>query len=578
MKQELLRGSRSRILAAAILIIAAVFVIRLFYLQVIQHGHYTELARAEQQSRFEIPATRGVIYAKNGDEAVKLVMNQTVYTVFADPVTVTEKDEIVQTLKDVAGANLRDGYEEMLDNTDSRYQVLATKLTTQQRDMIAEKNYYGIGFQAVSQRVYPEGDMAGQLLGFVNAEGDGAYGIEGYLDEMLKGTDGLLQAVTDVRDVPLTIGDDNIRIEPQDGANVVLTIDRNIQSKVEDTLEVAAKRTGADEVSAVIMDPDSGEVMAMANYPSYDPAEYYAVDDAALFNNNTISGPYEPGSTVKTLTMSAAVDTNVARPSDTFVNTDSITIGDRTISNAYKGITGTISFQTAMQWSLNTGFVTLAQRMGNGSEITYGARETMYEYYHDRFRLGQQTGIELANEATGTVVSPEQGGNAVRYSNMSFGQGMESTMIQVASAFSSAVNGGLYYQPTVIDGFVENGEFLEEDAREPVATDVVSANTSATLRQMLYEARQAGFPGADKAGYTVGGKTGTSQVIRDGAYSDKETIASYVGFGGRDDPEYVIMVQVSGEDKIFGGAQDALPIFTELSNWMISYLKLSPKG
>lgn len=417
------------------------------------------------------------------------------------------------------------------------------------------------------------------MLGFVNTEGVGNYGIESALNDELNGTDGLLQAVTDVRNVPLTVGNNNVRIPKQDGKNIVLSIDRTIQSKVEQALVSAAERTGASNVSAIVLNPKNGEVMAMANLPTYSPGEYFKVEDVAAFNNNVISGPYEPGSTIKAFTMATAIDKNVAKPTDTFVNTDSIRVEDRTISNATKGQTGTITFQTAMQWSLNTGFVTLAQRLGNGSEITPAARETIYDYFYNKFRFGQRTGIQLANEATGIVIAPDQPtGNAVRYSNMSFGQGMETTMIQVAASYAALINGGNYYAPTLISGYVENDEYVRNDQPDPAAKGIIKPSTSAEIRNMLTTARAAGFPGADRAGYRIGGKTGTSQVIKNGQYSTTETIASYVGFGGADQPEYVIMVQVSGENREFQGARDAMPIFTDISNWMIEHLKLQPKG
>lgn len=579
MKFELTKGSRSRILAVAILLIAAIFVGRLFYLQVIQHDYYVALAAEEQQSRFVIPANRGMLYAKSGDEPVQLVMNQAVYTVFADPKIVTEEEEIVASLKEIAGGNTRPEFEKLLEKKDSRYQILATKLSRVQADKLKEKGYSGIGFQENSQRVYPEGALAAHVLGFVNAEGVGNYGIEGALNDELNGKDGVLQAVTDVRNVPLTVGNNNVRIPKQDGKNVVLSIDRSVQSKVEQALVSAAERTGATNVSAVVLNPKNGEVMAMANLPNYSPGEYFKAEDVAVFNNNVISGPYEPGSTIKAFTMATAVDKNVAKPTDTYVNTDSIRVEDRTITNATKGRTGTITFQTAMQWSLNTGFVTLAQRLGDGTQITQGARETMYDYFYNKFRLGQRTGIELANEATGSIIAPNQPtGNAVRYSNMSFGQGMETTMLQVAASYGALINGGNYYTPTLIDGYMEEGQYVENDQPEPSAKGIIKPSTSNEIRQMLITARAAGFPGADRAGFDVGGKTGTSQVIENGQYSTNETIASYVGFGGADEPEYVIMVQVSGKDREFQGARDAMPIFTDISNWMIEYLKLQPKG
>lgn len=576
MKLDLLKGSRSRILAGLLIIITAVFIGRLFYLQVIQHEHYKALADAEQIKPLTIPAKRGLIYAMDGDTPVPLVLNETVYTLFADPSVVDDPDKVVEVVRRIAGGNTRSTIKELLERTDTRYQILATKLTRAQADKIKEESLSGIGFQANSQRVYPEGSLASQVLGFVDADGNGQYGIEGKLNEQLKGKDGLLKSVTDVNDVPLTIGDRNISEPAINGVNQVLTIDRNIQAKAQQALKDGLKRTGATNASMIVIDPQTGRVMAMANLPDYNPAKFNTVTNAARFNNNIISNPYEPGSDIKTFTMAVGVDKGVVKASDTFINTDSIRVEDRIITNAYKGITGEITFQTALNWSLNTGFVTVAQRLGDGKSITTGARQTIYDYFYKRFGLGQLTGVELTNEQKGIVISPqEQEGNAVRYSNMVFGQGMDVTMIQVAAAFSSIINGGNYYKPTVLAGTLDDGIFTQNEIAEPTTT--LKKTTSDHIRQMTLTARQSSFPGIDKAGYQVGGKTGTSQVVENGVYSKTDTIGTYLGFGGGKTPRYVIMVEVSGKGKAFAGAQDAMPIFTEMSNWLLDYLKVQPQ-
>ena len=579
MKLELLKGSRSRILAAVVLGIMAVFVLRLFYLQVLQHDHYVTLAKQEQESRFVIPASRGLIYAKSGNDPVQLVLNETVYTVFADPVTVDKKNDVVDILRKVAGGNVRSNFDTLIDNKASRYQILATKLTRVQADKIKEAGLHGIGFQEVSQRVYPEKQLAAQILGFVNTTGQGNYGIESYLNNDLKGKDGLLQAVTDVSNVPLTIGNNNISIPKQDGKNIVLTIDRNVQSHVESALAAGLQRTGAKQGSVLVMNPKNGKVLAMANLPTYNPAEYNKVEDVAAFNNNTVSAPYEPGSDVKTYTLATGIDKGVVKTSDTYNNTDYIKIDDRTISNATKGHTGNITFQTALTWSLNTGFVTVAQRLGDGKNITKSARDAMYDYFHNRLGLGGLTGIELANEAPGTVISPDEAdGNAVRYSNMAFGQGLDATLIQVASGFSALVNGGDYYKPTIIDGVMTETGFVKNPAPTALRKAVVAKSTSDQIIQATHDARAVSFGATDKTGYYIGGKTGTSQVIVNGQYSETESVGTYLGYGGGDTAEYVIMVQVSGKDQQLQGARDALPIFTDISNWMLDYLKIHPKG
>lgn len=577
MNLELLKGSRSRILAAIILIMAAIFVVRLFQLQVIQHSYYKDLAAQSQIKQRVIPAERGEIYTLDNGAPTQLVYNQKVYTAFADPPTVKDVDKVVDKIKAIAGGNARSNLKELLERRDTRYQILATKLTNSQVEKLKAEELAGIGFQATSQRVYPENSLASQLLGFVDANGDGQYGVEGGLNSRLKGTDGLLKSVTDVSDVPLTLGNQNIDRPAQDGDDIVLSIDRNIQAKTEQSLAVGMRNVGATHGSVIVMNPQNGQVMAMANLPSYEPANYNLVADAAVFNNNVISNPYEPGSDIKTFTMAVGVDKNVVHATDTYNNTDYITVEDRVISNSSKGHTGVISFQTAMQWSLNTGFVTVAQRLGDGQNITRGARDTMYNYFHDRFRLGQLTGIELAGERAGTIISPEETeGNAVRYSNMAFGQGMDVTMIQVASGFSSIINGGKYYKPTVLAGVVdENGKYQPSDTNSPIDT-TITESTSSEVREMIREARQSTFPGLDKAGYKVGGKTGTSQVAVNGLYSETDTIGTYLGFGGNSIPKYVIMVEISAEGKALGG-NHAMPIFTDISNWLLDYLKVIPE-
>lgn len=581
MKPNLQKGSRSRYLAGFIFAIAAIFLVRLFYLQVIQHDYYVDLANAEQVKRERLPATRGEIYALSGGKPVKIVTNETVYTIFADPAIITDDQKVVDVMQRIAGGNVIDGFEKLLANKESRYAIIAKRVTRVQAEKIKNEDLSGIGFQAISQRYYPEGSLAAQLLGFVNADGIGNYGVEGYLNSQLTGKDGRLETVTDVSDVPLTVGDRNIREPAVDGDDIVLTIDRSIQSQAEDVTKRYAKKFGADNVSVLVMDPRNGHVMAMANSPSYNPGKYFEVKDPALFNNHAISAPYEPGSDVKTFTMATAIDKGVAKASDTYVNTDYIRVGDRTISNAYKGVTGRISFQTAMNWSLNTGFVTLGMRLGNGTDITTGARNTMYEYFHDRLGLGERTGIELANESAGIVIAPDQpDGNAVRYSNMTFGQGLDATMVQVSAGFSAIINGGDYYKPTILAGTMVDGDFIPNELPTPVRTGVVKDSTSKQIRQMTHDARNFSFGNQDKPGYYIGGKTGTSQVIKNGKYADDETVATYLGFGGgsRDNPEYVIMVSVSGDHKIFAGNLHAMPIFTDVSNWLLSYLKIQPKG
>jgi cell division protein FtsI (penicillin-binding protein 3) len=573
------KGSRSTILMVLLLGIMSIFVARLFYLQIIKHSDYVAQAAEEQIKPLTIPAKRGLIYAMDGSQPVQIVMNQTVYTLFADPATVTNSSKILDVIRRVAGGNLRSNLEALLAKKDTRYQILGTKLSRQQAEMIKKENLTGIGFQEVSQRVYPEGGLAAQTLGFVNNEGKGQYGVEESLNDRLVGHDGLLKSVTDVSGVPLTIGSNNVNRPAKNGDNIALTIDRNIQAYSERALAKGMQQSHATEGSVIVIDPQSGKVMAMANLPTYNPGEFTKVQDAAAFNNAVVGSPYEPGSDIKTFTMATGLDKGVIQPDSTYNNTDSITIDDSKITNATKGQTGNITMQTGLNYSLNTSVVTVAQRLGDGSNINLTARQTMYDYFHNHFGFGTRTGIEVAGEQAGTIISPDkQEGNAVRYSNMAFGQGMDLTMIQVASAFGSLVNGGKYYQPTVIGGTVDASGRLIPAETKPVRSGVISPETSAKIHDMIHTARTTFYAKQDKPGYDIGGKTGTSQTIENGKYVDNQTIGTYLGYGGDSAPRYVIMVEVSGKGLNLQGNKDAMPIFTDISNWMIDYLKLQPKG
>lgn len=582
---EFAKGSRSRILAILVLSVMAIFVMRLFYIQIIQHSYYAEQADGEYIKQFVLHAERGEIYAMDGDRPTErpLVMNERVYTVWADPSVVKDKLKIVEVLNKVAGGNTRKDFAKYLDVNNSRYQVLATKVTRTQAEMIKKEKLPGVGFEAVSQRVYPEGQLASQVLGFVNADGEGQYGFEQFNDEMLKGKNGELKTVTDVRDVPLTIGDKNIRQPAVDGKNVVLTIDRNIQAKVEATLADAAGKNGAKRVSAIVMNPNNGQIIAMANMPTYNSSKINEVTDVAAFNNDVISYPYEVGSVAKTFTVAMGLDRGVITPQTTFNNMGYVKVYDRIINNADKGRKlGTITMQDALDWSLNTGMVDITARLGGDGNISPKSREVMYDYLRNKFKLGGKTGVELAGEAAGTVISPDEvQGNAVRYSNMSFGQGMDVTMVQTAAAFCSVVNGGTYYSPTVIGGYMEDDKFKRIQVKS-ATKNVINANASAQAREMIHNAHYATYKHSnEREGYYIGGKTGTAQTIdpTTGKYGNDNTIATHLGFGGNDPakPAYVIMTTVQSDGN-FGGGTDAKPIFNDISNWMLDYLKLQPKG
>ena len=567
------------LLALCFLLIVA----RMYDLQIISHQKYVDLAMSQQTMQNTIFAKRGEIYMMDGDNTTPVVMNEKVYTISVDPFLL--RSEGGQELKEDEAKidQLVQGYavntwDKVFANEASRYAVIAKNVPYERAKQIKEAKITGVYAQGSTKRVYPEGDLAAQVLGFVNADGKGQYGIEGSLNKELTGVNGILKTVKDVNNIPLTIGKNNVRVPAQDGKNVVLSIDRNIQKKTEDAIKATIEKFHVTNASAVVMNPRNGQILAMAGTPTYNPAEYAKVTDARAFQTDVTMSAFNPASVCKTFALAAAVDSGVMTPETTYNNTDLVTIDGWPIQNAIKGHTGNISMQEVLTYSLNTGSIQALRLLGGSeTEITYQGKEKLYDYYYNRFGLGKYTGIELA-ESKGTVIPPTDiDGTNARYANMTFGQSLDLTMIQVATAFSAVVNGGDYYTPTLVAGEIKNGEFVRDVLKER-DHQAIESSTSETMRKMLHTARLV-FPNVKyyDEGVYVGGKTGTAQVVKNGKYTFDETIATYIGYGARsetDYPEYVIMTKVWEDNRRLDGGMNAKPIFDEISQFMVNYLKM----
>ncbi len=585
MNLSLLKHSRSRILMWLMIAVGCIFVARLFYLQVVRYDYYNNEALKEHTSKFTLPAQRGLIYAKDGGDAIApLVLNEASYTVYADPRYVSDVPKTTDTLRQIAGGDVVDNVEDKLKDKSLQYIVLAKQISQKQADLLTKAALPGVGMQEQDRRVYPEGALAAQTLGYVNNDGQGQYGIEQFLDGDLAGKPGLLKAVTDVHGIPLSVGNNSVQDPAQNGKNIVLTVDRNIQSYVEQALKKGLDKVNAHHGSVVVMDPKTGAVMAMANLPTFDPAHYSQNTDYSAFQNGVVTDPYEAGSVVKTFTMAAGLDAGAVKDSTTYNDTGSVNVDGAVIKNVLQNVNGTRNMMEVFEYSLNTGVVFVLNQLGGGN-LNAQARGKLFDYFTNHFMFNKLTGIEQAGESAGQVVPPNVAeGNNVRYANMTFGQGMDNTMIQLASGFSAMINGGTYYKPHLVDGYVsDDGTEASKVASRIVKSDVISASASRMLSDMMHQARALSLPGQDKPGYFIAGKTGTAQVIdpKTGAYSNKNAIGSYLGFGGNSasDPRYVIMVRVTDAqvgDAVYAGGQAAAPIFADVSNWLLDYLKVQP--
>lgn len=566
---------RIRIWYALLVLLAVLFVIRLFYLQVIRHDYYQKAAISTQLKEYELPATRGIIEAHSGDTLVPIVLNETKYTLFADPKFVKDPAAASKAVQGVIGGNANDYETKMKSN--GRYVVLAKKLSKEQNDKLVALKLKGIGTRESDYRTYPQGSLAAQLLGFVDDDGHGKYGIEQALNSELTGTPGLLKAITDAQGVPLATNKENILNDAQSGKRVVLTVDLGMQQQLEDILKTGLDHAISKSGSALIIDAQTGAVKAMANYPTYNPSEFFKVEDASVFTNPTVSDALEVGSTMKPLTAAAAIDQGVITKNTTFFDPGQYKLDGATVTDVEEdGGAARRSVADILQLSLNTGATWLLMQMGGG-QINQKARETWHDYMVNHYQFGKATGIEQGYEGSGTVPDPNNGyGLNIQYANTAFGQGMSATPLQMAAALGSVVNGGTYYRPHLVDRLIDSNGKETVQQPEVARTNVVSAGAGRDIKELMeytvtknYTIYGMKSPMSD---YGVGGKTGTAQIAKPGGgYYENKFNGLFIGFVGGDEAEYIIVVKVN-EPGIsgFAGARSAAPIFGGAAEMLIN--------
>ena len=517
-------NSRLKLWYGVLIFIIAIFIVRLFYLQIIRHDHYRQAAQADQLKQYSISADRGIIEAHEGRDTVPVVLNQKLYTLFVDPSLIKDAEGNAAKLAAITAGSSVD-YLKTMRTKGSRYEVLAKRLSPQQQKIISTLKLPGVGTQALDYRTYPQGNLAAQLLGYVNSDGKGTYGVEQALNTQLAGKAGLLKATTDASGVPLAASRDNIQIDPTPGQDVVLTVNVAMQKQLEAILKQGLDRARSNSGTALIMDPNSGAIKAMANYPTYDPAAYYKVSDSQVFNNAAVSSPLEVGSIMKVLTASAALNQKVIKPDTSYYDPSRWELDGHTITNIEEdGGAGTHNIADILNLSINTGATWMLMQMGGG-QINQKARDRWHDYMVNHFQFGKPTHIEQGYEASGYIPEPDKGyGLNLTYANTAFGQAMTATPLQMAAALSSVVNGGTYYKPYLVDQTRDvNGKI---NIKKPVVvkSNVVSADVSRNIRSLMeYVVTHHNLQPPFTANYSVGGKTGTAQIANPagGYYANK---------------------------------------------------------
>jgi cell division protein FtsI (penicillin-binding protein 3) len=552
-RQEMGFQGRLYLLCAALLGFALILVGRLVYWQVLPHE---ELETGEAYQEGEISPLRGMVLDREGHF---LVLNTYKCEVTAAPNQMDDPEEVARALEDPLGRPWQEIWEVIRDQ-EKRYARLAPFVSAQAGKAIVELDLPGVTVEPKPQRFYLLGEVAAHLFGFVNLEGKACYGLEEFHDERLRGRPGVGGREVIVKGQRF--------VPPRDGSNLVLTLDRSIQYKVEAELERAIQRYEATGGTILVVDPGSGAILAMASRPSYDPNDF-ATTPLDLCVNPALSYQYEPGSVLKIVTMAAGLDTGAVTRDSTYYDKGKVTIQGQLIEDWDRKAHGWTTMTEVLQHSLNLGAVHVANQVG---------AERFYEYLR-RFGFGQPTGVDLAGEITGLVRTPEDASwSELDLATNAFGQGIAVTPLQVTAAVAAVANGGVWEQPHVVDHMVAPDGSVTPIQRPP-GRQVVSPQTAEVLTQMLVEAVEKGMEPAVVPGVKVAGKTGTAQIpdLERGGYEPKATIASFVGYAPADEPRFVLLVKID-RPKVPRGLEAAAPVFKAVAEWLLAYMEIPPSG
>lgn len=549
-----------------ILVLFFILVIcRLFYWQVVKAQELSALGQLQYGRTVTVFPQRGEIRSSDG---FPIVTNKISYLVFANPKEIIDKTTTINTLSQVLSLDVASISADL--SLDRFWVPLTSGIDTQTKDRLDKLNLQGIGFEQQYSRFYPEASLAAQLVGFVGkdeAGGDkGYFGLEGYYNMLLKGKTGSAIEIHDAFGTPILA-----RLNQQsgqiDGSSLILSLNRPIQFLIERVLKESVDKYGATSGMIGVMDPKSGEILAMASYPNFDPRDYqdYAEN---LYRNTFISDTYEPGSTFKPLVMSGALDAKLITPQTKCT----ICAGPVLVSGYllhtwddkyFKDTTMT----EVIQHSDNTGMIFVAQKLGVGGMINYLGK----------FGIGNATGIDLQGEVT-PYLRPENQWYAVDLATTGFGQGISVTPIEMLTAISAIANNGKRMEPHVVSA-VENPDGALVKIPPKVVDTPISPETAKVMTEIMVNAVNKGEASWTKLdGYRVAGKTGTASIPVNGHYDPTKTIASFVGFAPADDPKFSMIVILNKPTTSIYGAETAAPIFFEIAKNILSYYGIAPSG
>lgn len=545
---------------------------RLFYWQVVKGKELSEEASYQYKGSKKTTASRGNIYANDG---TWLAVMRTNWLLFAEipkinkpskeianllaPIFVEDNFESRDEYK-AALLNEVDRIQSLLDRKNTAWIPLKKRLSTDTKEKIESLGIVGLGFDPEENRYYPEGSSSAQLLGFVgkNNDGDdtGYFGLEGYYDISLTGKSGYIQREKDLKGAPL-ISEGLYEVNSISGSDLYTYIDKRIQTSVEEKLKEAQEKYGAKEGSVIIMDPKTGGIMAMASYPSYDPAKYFDYD-GILYKNPAISDTFEPGSVFKVIVMASGLDAGVVEPDtkcdicDKPLKVDKYYI--ETWDRKYHPDT---TMTDVIVHSDNVGMSFVAQRLGE---------DKMYDYL-TKFGIGKETGIDLQGESS-VPLRKKGTWNIVDLMTSSFGQGVATTPIQIVRAVGAIANNGYLVKPKVVksEGNIDKVQVISKEAAEKMTAIMIESSKHGESQW------------TNLKGFSIAGKTGTAQIPIAGHYDAEKTIASFVGFAPANDPKFVMIVTLKEPQSSPWASETAAPLWYSIAKDLFQVFGIQPEN
>jgi len=544
---------RIGLLFAGFLLCFLVIAGRAFWLQGVQGAKLASEATYQQTEVVKVPALRGSVLDRNGNP---LAASEDAATIFATPYQVKDPRRAASKLASILGLDRGDVLHSLTE--ESGFAYIARKVDVPTAARIARLKLPGIGQLPDSRRTYPQGELAAQTVGAVGSEDQGLTGLEESEDAALRGADGERRVVKDALGEPIRLD----TVTPaSDGQDIQLTLDPAIERKAEQVLAEVGETYSPQGATAIVMDPRSSRVLAMANWPPVDPADLEGANPEDLLNRAT-GFTYEPGSTFKAFTVSAALEAGLVTPETAFTLPPEIQVADRTISDAEARPTVTLSVAEILAHSSNVGAVTIGLQVGS----------ERFSRWIRRFGFGQPTGVRFPGEELGIVPDlSEYSGSTM--GNLPIGQGLAVTPIQMAAAYSAIANGGILRRPQLIE------RVGSHPVREPRGHRVIGAAVASQVRTMLEGVLAPGGTASEVSvpGYTLAGKTGTSQVAENGTYSETKYVASFIGFAPAQDPRLLVSVMVNQpQGDIYGGSV-AAPAFGKIAAFALPYLGVPPQ-